>query len=76
MSEDKRKLRCANCGKEMGDGAYSARDNWLQWEHYTRIGPPAEANCYCSKECFADDWMVEWTGVDEMNWWGDDDDQG
>lgn len=54
-----RTLECAECGKELSgdDDMLVCLDNWLQWEHYTRIGP--HAGVYCSEECFARYWMVE-----------------
>ena len=69
-----KKLRCVVCGKELDDGGYIALDNWLQWHHYTKIGPSAVANCYCSEKCFADDWMLTWMDAEDFEW-GDDDDQ-
>jgi len=53
---------CAKCGEKLEDGGYVALDNWLQWHHYC-LGHP---NAYCSKECFADDWMVEWVDAEEL----------
>lgn len=43
MSE--KRLHCVKCGKELDDGGYIAFDNWLQWHHYTKIGPSADATC-------------------------------
>lgn len=53
---------CAKCGEELKGGGYVAFDNWLQWHHYTTVRNFA----YCSVECFADDWMVEWVDADEL----------
>ena len=68
-----KKLCCVVCGRELDDGGYIALENWLQWHHYTKIGPSAVANCYCSKKCFADDWMLTWMDAEEFDW-GDEDD--
>ena len=54
---------CSVCGKKLDDGAYISLDNWLQWEHYSK---QMEPDRYCSKECFADDWMVEWVDADDL----------
>lgn len=70
-----KKLRCAVCGKELDDGGYMSLDNWLQLHHYRTIGPSAEANCYCSLECFADGCMLTWMDAEDFEW-GDDDDDG
>lgn len=69
-----KKLRCVVCGKELDDGGFIALDTWLQWHHYTKIGPSAVANCYCSEKCFADDWMLTWMDAEDFEW-GDDDEQ-
>lgn len=58
-------MMCANCSKELhgDDDVFVCLDNWLQWEHYTRIG--GDAGCYCSLECFAEYWSVERLMVDD-----------
>lgn len=53
---------CAKCGKNLEDGGYIVLDNWLQWHYYCERNEFA----YCSKECFADDWMVEWFDAEEL----------
>lgn len=57
---------CAYCGKEILDGepAYVCCDNWLLWNYYCDM--PKSKNVYCSKECFADDWVVEEIEPDEL----------
>ena len=56
---------CARCCKELepSDDVFVVLDNWLQWEHYAKIGE--HAGCYCSYECFANDWSVERFTVEE-----------
>ena len=56
-------MRCINCGRELNDGGYLCLENWLQWHHYSVF---YELPVYCSKECFADDWMVTWTDQEEL----------
>ena len=52
-------LFCTRCAKELlpDDDVCVILDNWLQWEHYTKLGK--HAGCYCSPDCFMDDWSGE-----------------
>jgi hypothetical protein len=60
-----KQIICANCGKTLAgsDAVFVCLNMWLQWNHYADISK--YAGCYCSKECFAEYWLLEKTTVED-----------